>query len=150
MKVILLEDVRNVGKKDEVKEVADGYGRNFLIKKGLAVAFNKENEKALAQRKAQEAADRAEMKKEAEETAKKLESLTLEFTLNTGKQGNTFGQISSKQIAATLEKQGIHVEKRKIIMDTPVDSLGTTKVKVDLYKNEVIGTINVHVSAKGA
>lgn len=150
MKVILLEDVRNVGKKDEVKEVADGYGRNFLIKKGLAVAFNKENEKALVQRKAQEAADRAEMKKEAEETAKKLESLTLEFTLNTGKQGNTFGQISSKQIAAALEKQGIHVEKRKIIMDTPVDSLGTTKVKVDLYKNEVIGTINVHVSAKGA
>lgn len=150
MKVILLEDVRKLGKKDDVVEVADGYGRNFLIKKGMAVAFNKENEKALAARQAEDAASLARQKEEAEQTAKKLEDMTLEFTLNTGKQGNTFGQISSKQIAAALEKKGIHVEKRKIMMDVPVDSLGTTKVKVDLFKNEVIGTINVHVSAKGA
>lgn len=150
MKVILLEDVRNVGKKDEVKEVSDGYGRNYLIKNGLAAAYNKENARALAQRQADDAAHQAELKKQAEETAQKLKDLTLEFTLNTGKQGNTFGQISSKQIASALEQKGIHVEKRKIIMDTPVDSLGTTKVKVDLYKGEVTGTINVHVSAKGA
>ena len=76
--------------------------------------------------------------------------MTLEFQLNTGKGGNTFGQISSKQIVAALAQKGVHVDKRKIIMDTPVASLGTTKVKVDLYKGKIIGTINVHVSAKGA
>ncbi len=150
MKVILLQDVRNVGKKDDIKEVSDGYGRNFLIKKGLAVAFNKENERDLARRQAEDAAHQEELKKEAQITAEKLKDIQLEFTLNTGKQGNTFGQISSKQIAEALGRQGIHVEKRKIMMDVPVDSLGTTKVKVDLYHNEVIGVINVHVSAKGA
>lgn len=150
MKVILLEDVRNVGKKDEVKEVSDGYGRNFLIKKGLAEPYNKATSKDLAARKEEEHQQDLKNQELAKETAEKLKDMTLEFQLNTGKGGNTFGQISSKQIVATLADQGIHVDKRKIIMDTPVDSLGTTKVKVDLYKGKIIGTINVHVSAKGA
>lgn len=150
MKVILLEDVRNVGKKDEVKEVSDGYGRNFLIKKGLAEPYNKATSKDLAARKEEEHQQDLKNQELAKETAEKLKDMTLEFQLNTGKGGNTFGQISSKQIVAALADQGIHVDKRKIIMDTPVDSLGTTKVKVDLYKGKIIGTINVHVSAKGA
>lgn len=150
MKVILLEDVKNVGKKDEVKEVSDGYAQNFLIKNKKAVLYNKASSKDLNSRKAEEAAHQAELKAQAEETQKKLEDLVLEFQLNTGKGGNTFGQISTKQIAQALAEQGIQVEKRKIILDTPVDSLGTTKVKVDLYKGQVIGTIRVHVSAKGA
>lgn len=150
MKVILLEDVKNVGKKDDVKEVADGYGRNFLIKNKKAVPYNKENAKALEVKKAEDAAHQEELKQQAKETANRLKDIQLEFTLNTGKQGNTFGQISTKQIAAALEQMGIHIEKRKIIMDTPVDSLGTTKLKVDLYKGEVMGEIRVHVSAKGA
>lgn len=150
MKVILLQDVRNVGKKDEVKEVSDGYGRNFLIKKHLAEPYNKVTSRELENRK--EEAHQLDLKnqKKAEETAEQLKDMTLEFQLNTGKGGNTFGQISSKQIVAALGQKGIHVDKRKIIMDTPVDSLGTTKVKVDLYKGKIIGTINVHVSAKGA
>lgn len=150
MKVILLEDVRNVGKKDEVKEVSDGYAQNFLIKNKKAVLYNKASSKDLNSRKAEEAAHQAELKAQAEKTQKELEDLVLEFQLNTGKGGNTFGQISTKQIAQALAEQGIQVEKRKIILDTPVDSLGTTKVKVDLYKGQVIGTIRVHVSAKGA
>ncbi len=150
MKVILLEDVRNVGKKDEVKEVSDGYGRNFLIKKGLAEPYNKVTSKDLAARKEEEHQQDLQNQKDAQETAEKLKDMTLEFQLNTGKGGNTFGQISSKQIVAGLAEKGIQVDKRKIIMETPVDSLGTTKVKVDLYKGKIIGTINVHVSAKGA
>lgn len=150
MKVILLTDVRNVGKKDEVKEVADGYGRNYLIKNHLAEAYNKASSKALAARQAQAAAEDLANQEEAKEIAKRLENLILEFTLNVGKEGNTFGQVSSKQIVGALADQGITVDKRKIIMDTPVDSLGTTKVKVDLYKGKIIGVINVHVSAKGA
>lgn len=149
MKVILLEDVRNVGKKDEVKEVSDGYAKNFLIKQGKAQVFNKGNAKELAARQAEEAANQEKLKAQAQETKQKLEDLTLEFTLNTGKGGNTFGQISTKQIAQALEQMGYHVDKRKILTDVPVDSLGTTKVKVDLYKGQVVATVNVHVSAKG-
>jgi large subunit ribosomal protein L9 len=89
-----------------------------------------------------------ELKQEALALKERLKDLKLEFSLNTSKGGNTFGQISSKQIVAALEKEGIHVDKRKILMDTPVDSLGTTIVKADLYRNQVIADIAVHVSAK--
>ncbi len=149
MKVILLEDVRKVGKKDEIKEVADGYGRNYLIKNGLAEPYNKQTAKGLEARQEQRRQDDLANQEAAKETAAKLENLTLEFALNTGKGGNTFGQISSKQIVHALGEKGIQIDKRKIIMDTPVDSLGTTKVKVDLYKGKIIGNINVHVKAKG-
>jgi large subunit ribosomal protein L9 len=150
MKVILLQDVKNVGKKDEIKDVSDGYAKNYLIKNNLAALVNKENTNALAERQAAKAAALEQARQEALETQKKLENTTLEFTLNTGKGGNTFGQISTKQIAAQLEKLGINVDKRKIVLDTPVDSLGTTKVKVDLFKGQIIGEIKVHVSGKGA
>lgn len=149
MKVILLQDVRKVGKKDEVKEVADGYARNFLIKNKLAEPYNKANVKALDARQEEKRIQDEKDLEHAKELADELDKLTLEFCLNTGKGGNTFGQISSKQIWQALAQKGIDVDKRKIIMDTPVDSLGTTKVKVDLYKGKVIGTIRVHVSAKG-
>lgn len=150
MKVILLADVRKVGKKDEVKEVADGYGRNYLIKNGLAAPCNKENTRALDERIAARKEEDEKNRQDAERIAGELKDMQLEFELNTGKGGNTFGQISSKQIVHALAEKGIQVDKRKIIMDTPVSSLGTTKVKVDLYKGKIIGTINVHVSAKGA
>lgn len=150
MKVILLADVRKVGKKDEIKEVADGYGRNYLIKNGLAAPCSKENTRALDERIEQRRQEDEANRQNAEKIAKDLENMQLEFTLNTGKGGNTFGQISSKQIAHALSEKGIQVDRRKILMDTPVDSLGTTKVRVDLYKGKIIGTIRVHVSAKGA
>lgn len=150
MKVILLADVRKVGKKDEIKEVADGYARNFLIKNGLAAPCSKENTRALDERIAKRKEEDEQNRIDAQRIAKELEDMTLEFTLNTGKGGNTFGQISSKQIVHALAEKGVQVDKRKILMDTPVDALGTTKVRVDLYKGKIIGTINVHVSAKGA
>ncbi|MCF0245562.1 MAG: 50S ribosomal protein L9 [Ileibacterium sp.] len=148
MKVILLEDVKKVGKKDEVIEVADGYAKNFLIKTGKAEPCNKENTRALDERRQEKAEHEAALKAQAEETKKVLDDLVLEFTLNTSKNGQTFGQISSKQIAQALAAKGLQVDKRKIMMDVPADSLGTTKVKADLYKGQVIATINVHISAK--
>lgn len=150
MKVILLQDVRKVGKKDEIKEVADGYARNFLIKNGLADPYNKGTSKALEGRQEEKRQEDERNKEQAQKIAEELKNLTLEFSLNTGKGGNTFGQISSKQIVAALAAKGITVDKRKIMMETPVDSLGVTNVKVDLYKGQIIGTIKVHVSPKGA
>ncbi len=149
MKVILLKDVKNVGKKDEVKEVSDGYGRNYLIKNKLAIAFTKGSEKVLESQLEEKAAQEAQLKKEAEKVAEKLKGIKLEFYLSAGKEGQVFGSISSKQIVEALAKQGIKVERRKIKMEIAIASLGTTKVKVDLYKGVVIGEINVHVNAKG-
>lgn len=148
MKVILLKDVRNVGKKDEVKEVSDGYARNFLIPRKMAVASTEANMRQLAENQKEKAAQEARAQAEAEVIAKQLADVTLEFKLNAGANGATFGSVSTKQIAQALAAKGFPVEKRKIMLDVPVDTLGTTKVKADLYKGKVIAVFNVHVSAK--
>lgn len=149
MKVILLSDVKKVGKKDDVVEVSDGYARNFLIKRKLAVAYTKGSSKILDEQLAIKKEHEAQLKKEAEALKKKLETMKLEFSLSTGKEGQVFGSISTKQIHQALQEKGIEVDKRKIKLDVPVSSLGTTNVEVDLYKGQVIGTIHVHVSQKG-
>lgn len=149
MKVILLKDVKKVGKKDEIKEVSDGYARNFLIKNGLAVAYTKGSVKILDGQLEERRLHEEELKKEAEAVAEKLKNMKFEFKLSAGKEGQVFGSISSKQIAEALSKQGIKVERRKIMMEFPVASLGYSHVKVDLYKGQVIGDITILVSAKG-
>lgn len=149
MKVILLKDVKNVGKKDEVKEVSDGYARNFLIKNKMAVAYTKGSVKVLDHQLEEKKLHEEDLKKQAEKIAEELKTTPVEFMLNTGKDGQAFGSVSSKQIAETLNKKGIIVDKRKIHMDIPVSSIGTTRVKVDLYKGQVIGEIVVQVRPKG-
>lgn len=149
MKVILLKDVKNVGKKDEVKEVSDGYARNFLIKNKMAVAYTKGSVKALDHQLEEKKLHEEDLKKQAEKIAEELKTTPVEFMLNTGKDGQAFGSVSSKQIAEALNKKGIIVDKRKIHMDIPVSSIGTTRVKVDLYKGQVIGEIVVQVRPKG-
>lgn len=149
MKVILLKDVKNVGKKDEVKEVSDGYARNFLIKNKMAVAYTKGSVKVLDHQLEEKKLHEEDLKKQAEKIAEELKTTPVEFTLNTGKDGQAFGSVSSKQIAEALNKKGIIVDKRKIHMDIPVSSIGTTRVKVDLYKGQVIGEIVVQVRPKG-
>lgn len=148
MKVIMLKDVRNVGKKDEVKEVSDGYGRNYLIKRGLAIAYTEGSKKVLNQQLEQKKEEEAQLKKEAEAVAEKLKETPIEFALKAGKEGQVFGSVSSKQIVEELNKKGIKVDKRKIQMENAISSLGTTKVKVDLYRGQVMGEINVRVRQK--
>lgn len=148
MKIILLKDVKNVGKKDEVKEVSDGYARNFLIKNKMAVAYTKTSEKILDQQKEEHRIHEDQLKAEALVISEKLKDTPVEFMLSTGKEGQVFGSVSSKQIAEGLAKKGIKVDKRKIHLDQPVASLGTTRVKVDLYRGQVIGEIAVKVKAK--
>lgn len=147
MQVILLSDVKKVGKKGDMIEVSDGYARNFLIKQKLAVAATERSKEILAEEKAQQAAHEAELEAEAKVLKEKLESITLEFKVKTGAGGRVFGSISSKQIREELlKKYDIKVDKRKFLSEDAVNSLGTTLVKVDLYRNKVIGQIKVHVS----
>lgn len=149
MKVILLKDVRKVGKKDEVKDVSDGYARNYLIKNGMAVQYTKGSKKILDEQLKQQQIQADTLKMEAEKTKEILQNTPIEFFLNAGKDGQVFGSVSSKNIVSALQKKQIQIDKRKIMLDAPISSLGTTRVKVDLYRNQVIGEIIVQVRQKG-
>ena len=145
MKVILLKDVKGVGKKQEIVNVKDGYGANYLIPHGLAVMYSEKSLEILNNQKADQAAEIAKNTEFAKEIAAKLKDIVLEFTANSGAGGRMFGTISSKQITAELEeKHGIQIDKRKFVNKTVVDSFGYTKLQIELYKG-VIGEINVHV-----
>ncbi len=148
MKVILLSDVKKVGKKGEIVEVADGYGRNFLIKNKFAVAATDKSKSILDDEKVQKQLNEAELKKQAQEVAKKLEGIKLEFGMKVGKEGRVFGSVSTKQICEEMQKKhGIAIDKRKILDHEPVSGLGVTRVRVELYKG-VVGTIQVHCKEK--
>lgn len=147
MKVIMLSDVKKVGKKGEVIEVSDGYARNFLIKQRLAVAVTQRSQEILDIQKQNEAIEEANTKAQAEELKIQLEKITLEFKVKAGAGGRVFGSVSSKQVAEELmKKHHIKVDKRKFLDNETITGLGVTFIKVDLYKNQVIGTIKVHVS----
>ena len=117
MKVILLQDVKKVGKKGEVVKVADGYGQNFLIKNKLAVLETNTSRKIVESQKEAEHQQDLENQAKAKELAKEIESITLEFTLKSGKDGKTFGSVSTKQVVEQLrEKYGIKIDKRNLLM----------------------------------
>jgi|SRR5579875_2332207 len=145
MKVIFLKDVKGKGKKGEIKNVADGYAHNFLIKQGLAVEATSANISALdAQKKKQEKLAAEELE-EAKKLKEKLDQLTVELTAKAGEGGRLFGSITSKQIAEELEKKhGIKIDKRKMEMADAIRSLGHTKVPVKLH-HDVTATLTVHV-----
>ena len=141
MKVILLSDVKKVGKKGEEKNVADGYAMNFLIAKGLAVKASEKSEEILQKQKDQQEKEDKIKKDEAISIKNKLESIKLNFNVKS-KDGRVFNSISTKSICEELEKKGINVDKRKILDNEPIKSLGQTNVRIELYKG-VIGTIQV-------
>lgn len=150
MKIILLADVKGVGKKGQTVEAKDGFAKNYLIPRKLAVISTDTNQKILAKNNAEEDARQLALKKEAEELAKRLEHLNVEFKAKVGSDGRMFGSISPKQIEEGLQKQwGITIDKRKFVDKYPANVLGYTRLKIELYKGsagEVIGTVNVHIS----
>ncbi len=149
MKVILLSDVKNVGKKDEIVEVADGYARNFLFKRKLAVAQTQGSMKVLDKQQEEARLHEEQLKQQAQEIKARLEKIVLECQIKTGNGGRSFGSISTKQIVEQLAREhGITIERRKILGHDAISSLGDSELKVDLYRNQVIGVIHVHVSAK--
>ena len=146
MKVILLADVKKVGKKDQTVEVSDGYANNFLFPRKLAVPLSKKSAEVLENQQEERKEQAAKMKADAEALAKKLEGITLTFKVKTGREGKLFGAVSLKQVADELAKQGIDIDKRKFIDKGPLDELGYHHISVELYKG-VIG--KVHVEIKG-
>lgn len=146
MKVIFLKDVKGKGKKGEVKNVAEGYARNFLFKNNLAIEATPGNLKALEAKKRKTAKQEQEEKEEAMKLKDKLADLTVEMKAKAGEGGRLFGSITSKQIADKLEKDyGYKIDRRKIELDEPIRSLGYTTVPVKLHP-EVSGSIKVHVT----
>ncbi|SES22519.1 50S ribosomal protein L9 [Salipaludibacillus aurantiacus] len=145
MKVIFLKDVKGKGKKGEVKNVSEGYARNYLIKNNLAVEANKGNMKTLE--KKQESAEKQAEKEleEAEKFKDNLENTTIELKAKAGDGGRLFGAVTNKQIAERLKKMDMKIDKRKIEMDEPIRSLGYTNVKVKVHP-KVTATLKVHVA----
>ena len=145
MKVIFLQDVKGKGKKGEIKNVADGYAHNFLLKNNLAVEATNGNQKALDAQKNKEKQLAAEELEEAKKLKDALEKITVELSAKSGEGGRLFGSITSKQIAEALKKSsGMKLDKRKILLDDAIRTLGYTKVPVKLH-TEVTATLNVHV-----
>ena len=145
MKVILQQDVKGQGKKGQLVDVSDGYARNFLLAKKLAVPATAENVNTMKQqekaRKAQEAAEKAE----AEALAKKLETITVKVAAKAGEGGRLFGAVTSKEISEALNAQfSLNIAKAKLVLDEPIKACGTYKIKAKLGY-EVIGIVNVMV-----
>lgn len=143
MRVILLCDVKKQGKKDDIIDVKDGYGM-YLINNKLAVLETKGSSKVLKKQTDEALAKEKELISECEKTKKKLEKMTLSFKVKTGKNDQVFGQISTKQIASSLSEKGFDIDKKKIIIDVPINSLGITNVKVNLHK-KVVATLKIQL-----
>ena len=146
MKVILTQDVKGQGKKGQLVDVSDGYGRNFLLAKKLAVLATPENLNTMKQqekaKKAQEAAEKAE----AQAISKKLEDITVKIVAKAGEGGRLFGAVTGKEIAEALSKQhGITINKAKLVLDEPIKACGGYKIKAKLGY-EISGVVNVMVA----
>ncbi|MGG3469154.1 50S ribosomal protein L9 [Neobacillus pocheonensis] len=145
MKVIFLKDVKGKGKKGEVKNVADGYAHNFLIKQGLAVEANNASISSLDAQKKKQEKEAAEELAEAKKLKEQIDQITVELTAKAGEGGRLFGSITTKQVAEELQKKhGIKIDKRKMELTDAIRTLGHTKVPVKLH-HEVTATLTVSV-----
>ncbi len=145
MKVIFSTDVRGQGKKGEMKEVSDGYARNYLIPRGLAAEATADNINAMKLKEKAKAAQIAREKAQAEENARKLEGVQVLIRARAGSSGKLFGAVTSQEICDALKEQfDIDIEKNKIVQSEPIKTFGSYTVKAKLGY-EVSGSINVLV-----
>jgi len=142
MKVIFLKDLKGQGKKDEIKEVKDGYAENFLIKNGYAIKYTSRSKEILDIQIETRNENEKELIDKCTKIKDKMEKLTYTFKVKTGKEDKVFGTVSTKQIEEELAKNGFKVDKKKISTESSLSSLGFHKVKVELHP-KVIANINV-------
>jgi large subunit ribosomal protein L9 len=135
MEVILKEDVAKLGSAGDVVKVAEGYGRNFLLPRKLAIEASKGNKAVIEQMKASAARKSAGLRAEAEQLAKQFDNVSLEFTRKVGEKDHLFGSVTSSDIADQLEKKGFEIDRRKIQLDEPLKSLGEYDVPIRLHKD---------------
>ena len=134
MKVILLKDVKSQGRKDDIINVSDGYANNYLIKNKLAVAYTETSKKILDKQIQIINDEEAKIVANLTEIKNKLNDKIIEFKVKTGKDDRVFGTVSSKQISDKINELGYDIDKKCILIDTPLSSLGTYKVKIKLHK----------------
>ena len=149
MEVILKEDIANLGHRGDVVKVADGYGRNYLLPRKLALQATETNKAVIEQMKASAARRAATEKAQAEEQVTRLEPLVLNFTRKAGEHGHLFGSVTSADIAAELAAQGFEVDRRKIQLSEPLKSLGDYTVAIKLHR-EVTAHVKVQVLGEAA
>lgn len=147
MRVIFIKDLKKQGKKGEIKEVKDGYAKNFLIKNGYAVLETPTSITILSKDKAAEAALISKEKDNANKLKKDLEKITLTFEVKTGKEDKVFGSISSKQISDELAKNDVIVDKKKIKINETLQTLGIHVVEIELYK-KIIAQVKVQLISR--
>ena len=146
MKVLLQKDVKNLGEKGSLVDVAEGYGRNYLLPRGLAVEATKGNVKQVESEKTAEKNKKERLVQEAEQTASRIEGQKLQLRAKVGDAGKLFGSITSQEIAERLNKQyKVNIDKRKIDLKEPIRSLGTFPVVVKVHP-KVHSTVQVVVS----
>jgi len=136
VRVILKAEVRGLGRTGEIKDVADGYARNYLLPKGLAIEATGGELKQLAQERQSEKTKKDRAHQDAEELAKRLDDVTLVFKLKAGEQGKTFGSVTAKEVADALKKETkAEIDKTKIVLHEPLRSLGVHQVEVRLMSD---------------
>ena len=143
MKVVLLKDIKGTGKKGEIKEVADGFGKNFLLKNGYAKIA------AMSENKIQKDAQNFHKQQEilaAKELAKRLEGKNVTLKIKCGENGKTFGSVTNKEISDELKKIGVEIDKKKIELKEPIKSMGTYSVVARIYP-EITAKFTVNVES---
>ena len=146
MKVILLQDIRGKGKKGQMIEASDGYARNYLLPRKMAVEATADNVNTMKMNDKAKAEQMAREKAQAQEFAEKLKDITVELKAKSGNGGRLFGSITSQEVADALKQQsGIAIDKKKIVQGEPIKSFGTFSLKAKLGY-EIVATITVHVS----
>lgn len=146
MEVILLEDVKALGKKGQIVKVNDGYARNFILKKNLGIEANGKNLNDLKLQKANEEKLAQEKLDEAKKLAAEIEEKHVTLSIKSGEGGRTFGSVSTKEVAAAVKAQlGYEIDKKKMMLDEPIRTLGTHIIQVKYHK-DVIGKLEVRVT----
>lgn len=147
MEVILLENIEKLGARGQLVKVADGYGRNYLLPKKLAVAATPQNRKWIEQQRVRFLKIEAKEKGDAEDLAKLLQGVMVTLRRKAGEKGTLFGSVTTMDVAEKLAAQGFHIDKRKIQLDTPLKLLGEYDVAIKLHR-EVTATLKVRIESE--